>query len=174
MPAAAVLAAQCQCFAQWSLVLSKQLQPCQTSRSTSAACTTLPCGSWQSSSPSCGTQFPPPPLLPLLLPEIQSPPAAAIRRPATALLHEQRSSSFEARRRRHPPLKPPPPAAQLAAAPRAAAAASPCLPLQVMVLCRKGSSGLPSAYTMKPMSRSLAWSRMLRPSNTKAGLTMSS
>ena len=33
-----------------------------------------------------------------------------------------------------------------------------------------GSSGLPSPYTMNPISRRAAWSRMLRPSKTKAGL----
>lgn len=38
----------------------------------------------------------------------------------------------------------------------------------------KGSRGLPRAYTMNPISRRAAWSRMLRPSNTKAGLTMPS
>lgn len=42
---------------------------------------------------------------------------------------------------------------------------------QVMDLWRKGSSGFPSAYTIKPMSRSFSWSRMLRPSNTNAGFT---
>lgn len=40
-------------------------------------------------------------------------------------------------------------------------------------VCRKnGSSGLPMAYTTKPTSRSRAWSRVLQPSKTNAGLAI--
>jgi hypothetical protein len=41
------------------------------------------------------------------------------------------------------------------------------------VVLMNGSSGLPSAYTMNPISRSLAWSSRLRPSNTNAGFIIS-
>lgn len=46
--------------------------------------------------------------------------------------------------------------------------------LYATVLAGRAGKVFPMAYTSKPIFCSLAWSKMLRPSNTNAGLAMDS